>query len=138
MAAPGNKPQDLIATLRELLAYMGRHKLLFLAVALLVSVSAIANLLGTYMIRPVVDSLAGGAYADFVAGIIATALIYAAGVVAAFAYTQVMVHAAQKVLVDIRRDLFAHLQKLPLSYFDTHNRGDIMSYFTNDVDGRIG
>ena len=134
MAAPGNKPQDLIATLRELLAYMGRHKLLFLAVALLVSVSAIANLLGTYMIRPVVDSLAGGAYADFVVGIIATALIYAAGVVAAFAYTQVMVHAAQKVLVDIRRDLFAHLQKLPLSYFDTHNRGDIMSYFTNDVD----
>ena len=134
MAVPGNKPQDLIATLRELLAYMGRHKLLFLAVALLVSVSAIANLLGTYMIRPVVDSLAGGAYADFVAGIIATALIYAAGVVAAFAYTQVMVHAAQKVLVDIRRDLFAHLQKLPLSYFDTHNRGDIMSYFTNDVD----
>lgn len=134
MAAPGNKPQDLIATLRELLAYMGRHKLLFLAVALLVSVSAIANLLGTYMIRPVVDSLAGGAYADFVAGIIATAFIYAAGVVAAFAYTQVMVHAAQKVLVDIRRDLFAHLQKLPLSYFDTHNRGDIMSYFTNDVD----
>lgn len=134
MAAPGNKPQDLIATLHELLAYMGRHKLLFLAVALLVSVSAIANLLGTYMIRPVVDSLAGGAYADFVAGIIATALIYAAGVVAAFAYTQVMVHAAQKVLVDIRRNLFAHLQKLPLSYFDTHNRGDIMSYFTNDVD----
>lgn len=134
MAAPGNKPQNLIATLRELLAYMGRHRLLFLAVALLVSVSAIANLLGTYMIRPVVDSLAGGAYADFVAGIIATALIYAAGVVAAFAYTQVMVHAAQKVLVDIRRDLFAHLQKLPLSYFDTHNRGDIMSYFTNDVD----
>lgn len=134
MAAPGNKPQNLIATLRELLAYMGRHKLLFLAVALLVSVSAIANLLGTYMIRPVVDSLAGGAYADFVAGIIATALIYAAGVVAAFAYTQVMVHAAQKVLVDIRRDLFAHLQKLPLSHFDTHNRGDIMSYFTNDVD----
>ena len=134
MAAPGNKPQNLIATLRELLAYMGRHKLLFLAVALLVSVSAIASLLGTYMIRPVVDSLAGGAYADFVAGIIATALIYAAGVVAAFAYTQVMVHAAQKVLVDIRRDLFAHLQKLPLSCFDTHNRGDIMSYFTNDVD----
>ncbi len=134
MAAPGNKPQNLIATLHELLAYMGRHKLLFLAVALLVSVSAIANLLGTYMIRPVVDSLAGGAYADFVAGIVATALIYATGVVAAFAYTQVMVHASQKVLVDIRRDLFAHLQKLPLSYFDTHNRGDIMSYFTNDVD----
>ena len=134
MAAPGNKPQNLLATLRELLAYMGRHKVLFLVVAVLVSISAIANLLGTYMIRPVVDSLAGGAYGSFVAGIIVTALIYAAGVVAAFGYTQVMVHAAQKVLVDIRRDLFAHLQKLPLRYFDTHNRGDVMSYFTNDVD----
>lgn len=134
MAAPGNKPQNLLATLRELLAYMGRHKVLFLVVAVLVSISAIANLLGTYMIRPVVDSLAGGAYGNFVTGIIVTALIYAAGVVAAFGYTQVMVHAAQKVLVDIRRDLFAHLQKLPLRYFDTHNRGDVMSYFTNDVD----
>ncbi len=134
MAAPGNKPQNLLATLRELLSYMGRHKLLFLAVAVLVAVSAVANLLGTYMIRPVVDSLAAGDYDAFVRGIILTAAIYAAGVAAAFGYTQVMVHAAQKVLVDIRRDLFAHIQTLPLRYFDTHNRGDIMSYFTNDVD----
>ena len=45
-----------------------------------------------------------------------------------------MVHAAQKVLFDIRRDLFAHMQRLPLRYFDSRSRGDIMSYFTNDVD----
>ena len=134
MAAPGNKPKNLAATVRELLLYLGRHKLIFAVVAVLVATSAGANLLGTYMIRPVVDALAAGAYDRFVAGIALTACIYAVGVIAAFSYTQLMVHAAQKVLVDIRRDLFAHIQKLPLRYFDVNNRGDIMSYFTNDVD----
>ena len=134
MAAPGNKPKNLAATVRELLSYLGRHKLIFAVVAVLVATSAGANLLGTYMIRPVVDALAAGAYDRFVAGIALTACIYAVGVIAAFSYTQLMVHAAQKVLVDIRRDLFAHIQKLPLRYFDANNRGDIMSYFTNDVD----
>ena len=134
MPAPGNKPQNLLRTLRELLSYMGRHKLLFLAVAVLVSVSALANLLGTYMIRPVVDRLAEGDVEGFVACIVLTAAVYATGVLAALAYTQLMVHAAQKVLFDIRRDLFAHVQRLPLRYFDSRSRGDIMSYFTNDVD----
>ena len=134
MAAPGNKPKNLAATVRELLSYLGRHKLIFGAVALLVATSAVANLLGTYMIRPVVDALALGSYDSFIAGIVLTSCIYGVGVLAAFGYTQLMVHAAQKVLVDIRRDLFAHIQTLPLRYFDNHNRGDVMSYFTNDVD----
>ena len=134
MAAPGNKPKNLRATVRELLSYLGRHKLMFGAVAVLVATSAAANLLGTYMIRPVVDALAAGAYDDFVRGIVLTACIYGVGVLAAFSYTQLMVRAAQRVLVDIRRDLFAHIQTLPLRFFDSHNRGDVMSYFTNDVD----
>ena len=134
MPAPGNKPRDLIGTLRELLSYMGRHKLLFLAVAVLVTISASANLLGTYMIQPTVDALTAGDVPAFIRWIVITACIYVAGVLAALGYTQLMVHAAQKVLVDIRRDLFAHIQTLPLAYFDARNRGDIMSYFTNDVD----
>ena len=134
MAAPGNKPKNLRATVRELLSYLGRHKLMFGAVAVLVATSAAANLLGTYMIRPVVDALAAGAYGDFVRGVVLTACIYGVGVLAAFGYTQLMVHAAQRVLVEIRRDLFAHIQTLPLRFFDSHNRGDVMSYFTNDVD----
>ena len=134
MAAPGNKPQNLGATARELMSYMGRHKALFFAVAVLVAVSALANLLGTYMIRPVVDSLASGNVDALVRGVALTAAIYLVGIIAAYGYSQVMVYAAQKVLYDIRRDLFAHIQTLPLKYFDTRNRGDIMSLFTNDVD----
>ena len=56
------KPKNLRYTLRTLLSYLGRHKLLLLAVAVLVTISALANLLGTYMIRPVVNSLTAGAF----------------------------------------------------------------------------
>ena len=128
------KPKHLGYTLRTLLSYLGRHKLLLLAVAVLVSVSALANLLGTYMIRPVVNSLAGGQVGDLIRGVAVTAGIYGLGAVCAYGYTQIMVKAAQKVLRDIRRDLFAHLQTLPLQFFDSHRHGDVMSYFTNDVD----
>ena len=101
---------------------------------MLVTISALANLLGTYMIRPVVNSLTAGAFSDLVAGVAVTAGIYALGVLSSYGYTQIMVRAAQKVLRDIRRDLFAHLQTLPLQFFDSHRHGDVMSYFTNDVD----
>ncbi|WP_209343648.1 ABC transporter ATP-binding protein [Flavonifractor sp. AGMB03687] len=128
------KPKHLGYTLRTLLSYMGRHKFLLLVVAVLVTISALANLLGTYMIRPVVNNLATGGVEALLRGVILTAFIYLAGALAAWGYTQTMVKAAQKVLYDIRRDLFAHLQKLPLRFFDTRRHGDVMSYFTNDVD----
>lgn len=130
----GKKPRDFGYTIRSLLSYMGRHKLLFLAVAVLVSISSMANLLGTYMIRPVVNDLTAGSWSQLIQGVLITAAIYIIGVLTAYGYTQIMVKAAQKVLYDIRRDLFAHLQTLPLKYFDRHRHGDIMSYFTNDVD----
>ncbi len=128
------KPKNLRGTLRTLLSYMGRHKFMLLAVAVLVTVSALANLLGTYMIRPVVNSLVDGDLNSLIRGVILTASIYAVGVLCAYGYSQTMVRAAQQVLFDIRRDLFAHLQTLPLKFFDTQRHGDVMSYFTNDVD----
>ena len=128
------KPKHMGYTIRTLLSYMGRHKFLLLVVAVLVTISALANLLGTYMIRPVVNNLATGGMEALLQGVTLTALIYLAGALAAWGYTQTMVKAAQKVLYDIRRDLFAHLQKLPLRFFDTRRHGDVMSYFTNDVD----
>ena len=130
----GKKPKNLGYTLRTLLSYLGRHKYLLLMVAVLVTVSALANLLGTYMIRPVVNALASGGTEALLRGVLLTAAIYLTGALASLGYTQTMVKAAQKVLFDIRRDLFAHLQTLPLRFFDTRRHGDVMSYFTNDVD----
>ena len=133
-AITGKKPKHFGFALRTLLSYMGRHKFLFLAVAVLVAISAVANLLGTYMIRPVVNCVGDGDIPGFLRGVVTTAVIYGIGALAAFGYTQTMVYAAQKVLFDIRRDLFHHIQSLPLRFFDTQRHGDIMSYFTNDVD----
>lgn len=130
----GKRPKNLKFTALSLLRYMGRHKFLLLAVAVLVAVSATCNLLGTYMIRPVVNNLASGNIQTLILGVVITAAIYLAGALCTYGYTQVMVKAAQKVLLDIRHDLFNHLQKLPLRYFDSHRHGDVMSLFTNDVD----
>ena len=85
----GKKPKNFWFTFRTLLAYMGRHKFLFLAVAVLVTISALGNLLGTYMIRPVVNSLTAGAFSDLVAGVAVTAGIYALGVLSSYGYTQI-------------------------------------------------
>ena len=128
------KPKHLGSTLRTLLSYLGRHRFLLLAVAVLVTLSSLCGLLGNYMIRPVVNDLAAGDVDQLILGVAVTAVIYLVGVVTAYGYSQIMVLAAQKVLYDIRRDLFSHLQTLPLRFFDSQRHGDIMSYFTNDVD----
>ena len=133
-AYSGKKPKNLKHTLRVFLSYLGRHKKMLAVVAVLVTVSAGANLLGTYMIRPVVNGLADGDVNTLLRGVMVTALIFACGALAAYGYTQTMVKAAQQVVFDIRRDLFEHVQTLPLQFFDSRRHGDIMSLFTNDID----
>ena len=132
-AAP-SRPHDLLATLRRLLAYMSHARWLMLVVAVLVTVSGLASLLGTYMIKPIVNAVGAGDADALVRGVALTAVIYSVGVASAAGYTQTMVRAAQRVVLDIRRDLFAHIERLPLSFFDRTRHGDVMSYFTNDVD----
>ena len=131
----GKKPQHFGNTIRVFLNYLGRHKFMLGLVGVLTAVSALANLLGTYMIKPVVNGiLETGSIPGLVRGVALTAAIYAVGALSTLGYTQTMVRAAQKVLHDIRRDLFAHLQTLPLSFFDSRRNGELMSLFTNDVD----
>lgn len=134
-AFSGKKPQHFGNTIRVFLNYLGRHKFMLGLVGVLTAVSALANLLGTYMIKPVVNGiLETGSIPGLVRGVALTAAIYAVGALSTLGYTQTMVRAAQKVLHDIRRDLFAHLQTLPLSFFDSRRNGELMSLFTNDVD----
>ena len=133
-AYSGKKPKNLKHTLRVFLSYLGRHKKMLAVVAVLVTISAGANLLGTYMIRPVVNGLADGDVHTLLCGVLITALIFGCGALAAYGYTQTMVKAAQQVVFDIRRDLFKHVQTLPLQFFDSRRHGDIMSLFTNDID----
>ena len=93
-AYSGKKPKNLKHTLRVFLSYLGRHKKMLAVVAVLVTISAGANLLGTYMIRPVVNGLADGDVHTLLRGVLITALIFGCGALAAYGYTQTMVKAA--------------------------------------------
>lgn len=128
------RPENMQHTLRIFVSYLGRHKFMLLTVSILVTISALANLLGTYMIRPVVNNLANVDMHLLAIGVLVAAGIFVTGALAAWGYSQTMVKAAQQVVFDIRRDLFAHMQTLPLRFFDEKRHGDIMSLFTNDID----
>lgn len=131
----GKRPENLRRTLGKLFAYLGRHKFLLVLVGILAAVSASANLLGTYMIKPIVNQVTeNGDVSLLLRNVAIAAAIFGTGALSTLGYTQIMVRAAQKVLCDIRRDLYGHLQKLSLEYFDSQRKGDLMSLFTNDVD----
>ena len=121
--------------MKRLLHYMGIYKWSVLLVGLLVCISSLANLLGTYMLKPVINTyILPGDIPGLIRTILLMALMYGAGAFATLGYNQLMVITCQKIVGRIRRDLFEHTQKLPLSYFDAHTHGELMSRFTNDVD----
>ncbi len=129
------KPKDLKRTMRHLMHYLGGHKWMFLLVALLVLISTGANILGTYLLKPVINRfILPGDVKGLLTAVVGMGILYLCGVAATFGYNQLMVMTAQKVIKEIRHDLFAHVQKLPLKYFDAHTHGELMSRFTNDVD----
>ena len=108
-------------------------------------VSVFASIQGTLFTKTLIDSYItpmveiskSGQTPDFspLAGaILKVAVFYALGVVAAFVQSLNMMFASQGTLRELRKDLFEHMEKLPVKYFDTHSHGDIMSVYTNDVD----
>lgn len=122
-------------TIRTFLHYLGNHKFSLLLVGILVILSAGANLYGTYMLQPIIDQyIVPKDYDGFVTVIIFMAGMYASGALCTVIYKQAMTHTSQKIVKEIRQDLFQKMQKLPLRFFDSNAHGDIMSRFTNDLD----
>ena len=129
------RPKNTKKALRELFHYMGYHKWLLLIVAVLVCISTGVGVAGTYLLKPVInDFILPGDIKGLVYALAGMAVMYLCGALATFGYNRLMVKTSQKVAADIRRDLFAHVQTLPLKYFDAHTHGELMSRFTNDVD----
>ena len=131
------KPKDMKKTIRRLLTYLTRHKLALAGVFLCLLVSVGSNLGGSYLLRPIINNFIYSGGRDF-AGLALSLLqllgIYAVGAAASYAQSAAMVRLAQRGVNKLRRDLFDKLQALPLSYFDRHPHGELMSRFTNDAD----
>ncbi|WP_077610881.1 ABC transporter ATP-binding protein [Clostridium sp. Marseille-P2415] len=129
------KPKNTRKTLVHLLKYIGHYKFSILLIAILVCISALSGIMGTYLLKPVMNKyILPGDISGLIRMIFLMGLIYLAGALSCLCYNRMMVHISQQVVSDIRIDLFRHTQKLPLKYFDAHTHGDLMSHFTNDVD----
>ena len=129
-------------TIRRLLGYMtGKYRIWLVVVLFCIVGSALANVSASLFMQTLIDDyitpMLGQSSPDFapllrVLGMMAC--IYLTGIVCTFIYSRVMVRISQGTMKVIRDDMFAHMQSLPIRYFDTHTHGDIMSYYTNDID----
>lgn len=129
------RPKNTKKTLLQMFSYLGRHKKIMAAIAVLVAVSALANIYGTYLLKPVINTyVLQKDVPGLIWMILFMGVMYAVGALACYGYNQLMVRTSQTVVKEIRADLFSHVQKLPLKYFDAHTHGELMSRFTNDVD----
>ncbi|WP_312694643.1 ABC transporter ATP-binding protein [Caproiciproducens sp.] len=141
--ATGAKPKSIRKTLLRIGGYIVGQKARFILVVLFVLVSALANVAGTYFIKPLLNDcivpmigkpVTAESLRPFVRMIALMGGIYAVGVLATVAYTQIMVRVSNGTLNAVRTDLFNKMQDLPIRYFDTHTHGELMSRFTSDVD----
>jgi len=128
-------------TVRRLLTYIAVYRFHFVLVLLFITASAVAGVLGAVFLQKLIDGyiepLLKSDHPDFsvlLTAVMQMGLIYLAGIAATYLYNRMMVVIAQGVLKKIRDEMFAHMQTLPIRYFDTHSFGDIMSHYTNDTD----
>ena len=137
------KKGSAMKILGRLFRYMAHYyKWELLLVIVCIAVTAVAGISSSIFLEILVDDviqpgIAGGF--DYVADTLYTiagimAGIYAAGILCSFVYTRLMAVVTQGFLKHVREDMFDKMQTLPVRYFDTHTHGDIMSYYTNDVD----
>ena len=131
------KPKNAKKTLPRLLGYLSQSRLPLVGVALLLLTSVVTNLAGSYYMRPLINSLMDGAFhgpGDLLKALAPLGAIYLVGVVCTYLQAVVMSRLAQRGSNRLRKELFEKLQTLPISYYDGHTHGELMSLFTKDAD----
>ena len=138
----GPKSKDPMKTLKRLLAFiMKRYKFRYLLVLVCIAISSVVQVIGTMFMKSLIDDyimpMVDGKLTSFqplIQALTTIACVYLLGVVCTYTYNLIMMYISQGVLKDIRDEMFAHMETLPIKYFDTHQHGDIMSHYTNDTD----
>ena len=128
--------------LARLMNYVFRdYKIHCILVFIFIFLGVIANVQGTMFTKNLIDDYItpflltdSPDFTPLARAIGRVAVFYAVGILSTYAYNRIMVTVTQGTLRDMRNELFAHMQKLPIKYFDTHAHGDIMSVYTNDID----
>ena len=129
------RPENLKQTLADLWSYLWKSKWSLFAVLLLVVLGSAAGIVGTYFIRPLInDFIATKDVAGLAKMLGVIGLIYIIGAIANYFSGKIMITIGQQTIETMRKDLFDHIQTLPIRFFDTNKHGDLMSRFTNDFE----
>ena len=149
MPGPGRQPRGMKSQVKNpgelflrLMKYVLKdYKFHCISVVVLIVVSVLCNVQGTMFMKNLIDEYItpfllsdNPNFTPLAHAIARVAAFYALGVLATFGYNRLMVNVTQGTLRNLRNDLFSHMEKLPIKYFDTHAHGDIMSVYTNDID----
>ena len=128
-------------TIKRLFSYLLDYKFKLFIVIICILLSSLVSIASSIFLGKLIDdyilpliNVSNPDFSNLLKFILAMATIYIIGILAAFLYTRIMVVISQGVFKKIRDDLFVHMQKLPIKYFDTNSTGDIMSHYTNDID----
>ncbi|MEA4890554.1 MAG: ABC transporter ATP-binding protein [Clostridiaceae bacterium] len=127
--------------IKRLMTYLLRYKVQLAIVLFCILISALAGVAGSLFLQVLIDDYisplllaSSPVFTGLLKVIILMGFIYLLGVISSFVYNRLMVNISQGILKRIRDEMFSHMQKLPVKYFDTHTHGDIMSHYTNDTD----
>ena len=141
-AAPRPKLDNPMGLFKRLMGYVfRRYKVQFSISMACILVSVLASIQGTMFMRTLIDGYIAPMlaqehpdFAPLAMAIARVACFYLLGVIASFAQMRIMMYVTQGTMRDLRVEVFSHMEKLPVKYFDTHAHGDIMSIYTNDID----
>ena len=129
------RPKDMKGTFKKLMGYVGKYKGSLVLVAVCLLISSAAGVATSYLLKPLLnDYIIPGDFPGLFKMLLVMGGMYLLSSLCSFAYARIMVHVAQHTVAALRQDLFDRLQQLPVSYYDRHQSGDLMSRFTNDID----
>ena len=129
------RPKDMKGTFKKLMGYVGKYKGSLVLVAICLLISSAASVATSYLLKPLLnDYIIPGDFPGLFKMLLVMGGMYLLSSLCSFAYARIMVHVAQHTVAALRQDLFDRLQQLPVSYYDRHQSGDLMSRFTNDID----
>lgn len=135
------RPQNMKNTIRRIFHYIRDYRIQFIFVLLGILGGALANIIGTSLLKPLINlyivpwigseqpELSG-----FISLLVKMGTVFLVGVFSTYLFNRLMLNISTGALYKIRTDLFDHMEKLPIQYYDTHTHGELMSRFTNDVD----
>ena len=129
------RPKDMQGTFKKLMGYVGKYKGSLVLVAVCLIVSSAGSVATSYMLKPLLNNyILPGDFPGLFRMLLLMGGLFALSSLCSYAYARIMVHVAQQTVATLRQDLFDRLQELPISYYDRHQSGDLMSRFTNDID----